>query len=119
MTIAEKYNCKSEHDCIKDMKYLQDTLYVISGKWKMLIIVSLCNGYCHFREIANSVPGITFKVLSKELKDMEENKLITRKVCSEKPVRVEYEITEYSKTLWPMMVEMINWAKHHRKIISR
>jgi len=118
MSIAEKYNCKSKGDCDADMKYIQDTLYVISGKWKMLIIVSLSNDFKRYREIAASIPGITFKMLSKELKEMEQNKLITRTVYDETPVRIEYEMTDYSKTLWPMMLEMINWAKNHRKVIT-
>ena len=106
-----------QFNCPNDLKYIQDTLYVISGKWKVLIIVSLSAGHKRYREIAKSIPNITFRMLSKELKELEMNKLVTRKVYPETPVLIEYEITEYCKTLWPMLSEMINWAKHHRTVI--
>lgn len=112
----ERYICTG--DCEADMKYIQDTLYVISGKWKMLIIVALSNQHKRYNQIAKVVPGITFRMLSKELKDMEQNHLVSRNVYHETPVRIEYEMTEYCKSLWPMMVEMISWAKNHRKVIT-
>lgn len=115
MVTTESIICTG--DCQADMKYIEDTLYVISGKWKMLIIISLSNGNKRYREIAKSIPKITFRMLSKELKEMELNKLVLRSVHNETPVLVTYEITEYCKTLRPMMVEMINWAKHHRTVI--
>ena len=105
-----------EYSC-PEMKYIHDTLYVINGKWKMLIIISLRNGNYRYREIARSIPSITFRMLSKELKEMEQNKLISRKVYDDTPVLIEYSLTEYSKTLWPLLREMINWAKNHRKVI--
>lgn|SRR6186713_1940659 len=108
-----KYNT----NCQTDMKYVQDTLYVISGKWKMLIMVSLRNGNKRYREIAKSIPKITFRMLSKELKEMEMNKLVSRTVHHETPVAIDYELTEYCRTLWPILEEMIKWAKHHRTVI--
>lgn len=109
------YTCDEKTQ--EDMKYIQDTLYVISGKWKMLIIVSISNGNKRYREIAKSIPKITFRMLSKELKEMEMNKLISRTVHDQTPVLIEYEITEYCKTLYPLLGEMISWAKHHRTVI--
>ncbi len=100
-----------------EMKYVHDTLYVISGKWKMLIIVSLRNGNKRYREIAKSIPNITFRMLSKELKEMELNKLVSRTVYDDTPVLIEYELTDYAQTLWPLLSEMIHWGKHHRTVI--
>jgi DNA-binding HxlR family transcriptional regulator len=115
-TKEKEINCsKKDQD---NMKYIQDTLYVISGKWKILIMVSLTNGHTRYREIAKSIPGITFRMLSKELKEMELNKLVTRTVYDEIPVIVDYELTPYCKTLWPILGEMIKWAKNHRVVIS-
>jgi len=108
-------NC-SEKDKI-ELKYIQDTLYVINGKLKMLIMASMINGNKRYRDIARSIPKITFRMLSKELKEMELNKLVTRTVYDEIPVTVEYEVTEYCKTLFPILHEMIKWAKHHRTVI--
>lgn len=111
-----KTDCDNNYAC-PDMKYINDTLYVISGKWKMLIIISLRNGNKRYREIAKSIPNITFRMLSKELKEMEMNKLVSRTVYNSTPVSINYELTEYSRTLWPMLGEMINWGKNHRKVI--
>ncbi len=100
-----------------EMKYVHDTLYVISGKWKMMIIVSLRNGNKRYREIAKSLPNITFRMLSKELKEMEMNKLVSRTVHDQTPVLIEYELTDYCRTLWPLLTEMIKWGKNHRTVI--
>jgi len=108
---------KNDYSC-PEMKYIHDTLYVINGKWKMLIIVSLRNGNRRYREIAKSIPKITFRMLSKELKEMELNKLVSRTVNDDVPVLIEYELTEYAKTLWPILTEMINWGKRHRNKIK-
>jgi DNA-binding HxlR family transcriptional regulator len=115
MAGAKKIN-NPEFSC-PEMKYIHDTLYVISGKWKMIIIVSLRNGNKRYREIAKSIPAITFRMLSKELKEMEMNKLVSRTVRDQTPVLIEYELTEYCKTLWPLLTEMIEWGKHHRTVI--
>jgi DNA-binding HxlR family transcriptional regulator len=117
---SQSYQMKKEKDSTyscPEMKYIHDTLYVISGKWKMLIIVSLRNGNKRYREIAKSIPPITFRMLSKELKQMEMNKLVSRTVHNETPVLIEYELTDYARTLWPLLTQMINWGKHHRTVI--
>ena len=101
-----------------EIQALQDTIYVIGGKWRLPIINSICNGNKRFREIERSIPGITTRMLSRELKDMELNKLITRTVYADSPVLVEYESTGYCKTFSPIILEMIKWGKEHRKIIT-
>jgi len=97
--------------------YVQDALYVLSGKWKLLIILALSNGDKRFMEIQKSIPRITTKMLSKELKELEANKLIRRVVHDENAVWVEYSFTEYSKALAPLIEEMIKWTKSHRREI--
>ncbi len=87
-----------ERNQAAEIRALQDTIYVIGGKWRLPIINSICNGNKRFREIERSIPGITTRMLSKELKEMEMNKLIVRKVTPDTPVLVEYESTEYCKT---------------------
>lgn len=103
----------------EEVQALQDTIYVIGGKWRLPIINSICNGNKRFREIERSIPGITTRMLSRELKDMELNKLITRTVYSETPVLVEYESTDYCKTFGPVILAMIAWGKDHRKKITQ
>lgn len=102
----------------KEIQALQDTIYVIGGKWRLLIINSICNGNKRFREIERSIPGITTRMLSKELKLMEVNKLITRTVYPDSPVLIEYESTSYCKTFGPIILEMIKWGIDHRKKIT-
>lgn len=105
-------------DQAKEVQALQDTIYVIGGKWRLPIINSICNGNKRFREIERSIPGITTRMLSKELKAMELNKLITRTVTADIPVLVEYESTDYCKTFGPMILAMIDWGISHREKIK-
>ncbi len=95
---------------------IKDALEVFSGKWKIPIITAL-NFYetCGFKELERIVEGITPKMLSKELKFLEANKLITREVKSTRPVEVKYSITEYGKTCQSVMSELYRWGLEHRK----
>ena len=102
----------------QEIQALQDTIYVIGGKWKLPIINSLCNGNRRFREIQRSIPGITTRMLSKELKEMELNKIIVRKVYDASPVAVEYETTPYCKTFGNIILAMIDWGKKHKKMVQ-
>lgn len=111
----EDRNCKIETQ--EDVKYVQDTLYVLNGKWKLPIVISIYNGNHRYREIANDIKGITFRMLSRELKVMEMNKLIVRKEQEGPPKTIDYMLTEYSQSLYPLVKDMVEWAKQHRKVI--
>ena len=102
-----------------ELRALQDTIYVIGGKWKLPIINSICNGNKRFREIERSIPGLTTSMLSRELKDMEANQLIKRTVTPTSPVIVEYSSTDYCRSFGEIILEMITWGKNHRKRIIR
>lgn len=106
-----------ERDQTEELRALQDTLYFIGGKWRIPVINSICNGNKRFREIERSIPGITTRMLSKELKDMELNKLVKRTVYPDIPVLIEYEPTGYCKTFGKIIQEMINWGREHRSVI--
>jgi len=103
----------------EELKALQDTLYFIGGKWRIPVINSICNGNRRFREIERSIPGITTRMLSKELKEMELNKLVKRTVYDDSPVLVTYEPTPYCRTFGKIIMEMINWGREHRKVIIK
>ncbi|NUY79838.1 helix-turn-helix transcriptional regulator [Flavobacterium sp. MAH-1] len=103
----------------EEIQALQDAIYVIGGKWKLPIINSICNGNKRFREIERSIPGITTRMLSKELKEMEANQLITRTVTPTSPVLVEYFSTEYCYSFGDIILEMIKWGKAHRERIRK
>ncbi|WP_461534199.1 winged helix-turn-helix transcriptional regulator [Sinomicrobium sp.] len=100
-----------------ELRALQDTLYFIGGKWRIPIMNSICNGNRRFREIERSIPGITTRMLSKELKDMEMNKLVKRTVYPDTPVLVEYSPTEYCRTFGNIIQAMIDWGKAYRKVV--
>ena len=99
------------------MKYLQDTLFVVGGKWKLPILRAIHSGNYRFRDIQRSLPLITTRVLSKELKHLEENKLVVKKTY-DAPLAVEYKVPDYLDSLLPVIKEMILWGESHRKKIS-
>lgn len=102
-----------------ELRALQDTLYFIGGKWRLPIINSICNGNRRFREIERSIPGITTRMLSKELKEMEMSKLVKRTVYDDIPVLVEYAPTEHCRSFGKIIQEMINWGKRHRDVVVK
>ncbi|WP_437373049.1 winged helix-turn-helix transcriptional regulator [Maribacter litoralis] len=109
---------KKEHfECKSALLPVRDTLDIIGGKWKILILISIWEGNKHFREIERSIPKLSTKVLSHELKEMEVNQLITRTVINDYPVRTEYRPTEYSHTLKKIILELQKWGVNHRKKI--
>jgi len=94
---------------------IQDTLYVVGGKWKMVILSILVrSGTKRFGELVR-LTGISARILSKELHELEQNKLVSRKVCHTKPVTVEYSATTYSKSLREVIDVMVKWGKGHKK----
>jgi DNA-binding HxlR family transcriptional regulator len=108
---------KSHIECTDFLLPLQDSLYVINGKWKLPIIISLWAGNRRFREIERSVPKITTKVLAKELKDLEEHQLIKRTVYDTSPVLIEYTLLPYADTLKEVVEALTKWGTNHRKKI--
>ncbi len=109
---------KKEHkECMSSLLPVKDTLEIIGGKWKLLIIISIAEGNKHFREIERSIPKLSTKVLAKELKELEVNKLIKRTVIDDFPVRIEYTITSHAKSLQKVIEELHKWGKRHRKEI--
>lgn len=104
-------------ECSQAILPVKDALDVLNGRWKLQIIISLYYENKRFNEISKEVHGITDKVLSKELKDMELNKLISRTVYDTFPPTVEYAITEHGKSLKEILVELSKWGIKHRKVI--
>ena len=93
---------------------IQDTLDMVGGKWKLVLISILRNGKRRFRELSREA-GISPRILSKELQELEVNGLVSRTVCDTKPITVEYALTEYSKTLSEVIIAMHKWGVEHRK----
>lgn len=95
--------------------HVQDTLFVLGGKWRLPIIIAIKHGNHRFKDIKNFVPKITNRVLSAELKSLEANKLITRTIYDTSPIIVEYKITEYAQTVKEVVNTMGEWGENHRK----
>lgn len=109
----------SKAACSENINAVRDALYVLNGKWKLLVIISLSEGPKRFKEIERSIEGITPKVLSKELRDLELNNFVERKVYDEIPVKVIYELTPYSDSLKKIIKSLTDWGKEHRKHIMK
>jgi DNA-binding HxlR family transcriptional regulator len=104
-----------EGNCSDIIMPIRDTLDVINGKWKILIIIAIKHGNKRFGEIEKNIPNISSKVLAKELKDLEQHQLIKRTVYNDYPVSIEYSTTEYAETLGKIIYEMKEWGIQHRK----
>ena len=103
--------------CPKNVLAIKDAIEALEGRWKLLILFSLSAGPKRFKQISKEVAGITDKILSKELKSLESNKLITRDVYDTFPPTVEYTITTHGKSLEKVMEELHAWGLTHRKKI--
>ncbi len=86
---------------------------LIGGKWKPIILYNLTFGIRRFGEIAVRIPGISRKVLTEQLKELETDGLILRKQYKEIPPRVEYSLTDLGKSLVPVFKEMASWSYEH------
>ncbi|GAA4160293.1 hypothetical protein GCM10022217_24100 [Chryseobacterium ginsenosidimutans] len=104
----------------KRMRAVQDSMDVLSGKWKIAIISSICcYGKRRFSDILNDIEGISNRMLSKELKELEINQLIKRTVLSTQPITVQYELTEHGDTLQTIITNLTDWGiVHRRKIVG-
>jgi phage integrase family site-specific recombinase len=94
------------------------TLLLISNKWKILIIRDLLEGTKRFSELKKSINNISQKVLTSNLREMEENELLTRKVYPEVPPRVEYTLTDIGYSLKTLLDDMDKWGTWYRSEVS-
>jgi DNA-binding HxlR family transcriptional regulator len=110
----------SKGGCPKTMLSISDALEALEGRWKLLILFSLSAEPKRFGQLAKEVTGITDKTLSKELKNLEANKLIERKVYETSPPTIEYSITAHGLSLGKLLDELHYWGLAHRqKVIGK
>lgn len=109
----------SEAECKATLNSVADALYVIGGKWKLRIIVALKDGNKRFNEMQRLIEGISAKVLSAELKDLELNGFVRRNVFTGTPVVVEYELTEYADTLGDVLQTLSEWGAMHKEKVRK
>ena len=106
----------SEQKNIKDLPVcpVETTLTLIGDKWKVLILRDLMPGKKRFGELKKSIGNVSQKVLTAQLRDMESNGLVNRKVYPEVPPRVEYSLTELGQSLKPILDAMWDWGKEFK-----
>jgi DNA-binding HxlR family transcriptional regulator len=92
------------------------TLSLLGNKWKVLILRELFTGTKRFGELSRGVPGISQKMLTQQLRQMEADHLVQRKVYAEVPPRVEYSLTEVGKSLRPILDAMHTWGDNYRRL---
>jgi len=119
MGLKTKEPGRTQETCTKALMPVRDALDILSGKWKLPIIIALSFGHKRFGELRNQVHGITDKMLSKELRDLEMNELVKRTVHDSVPVVVEYSLTPYGDSLEDLIVELQKWGTQHRKRILK
>ncbi len=118
MATVKKQQVKKE-ECNQYMLPLRDALNVLSGKWKIIILLALSMRNYRFKELLGEIDGIAAKMLSKELKELEVNELVKRSVYDTTPVTVEYSITLHGRSLEKVIEELRKWGLYHRKRIMK
>jgi len=101
------------------MSAIDDALYVIGGKWKLRVIAALSEGDKRFNELQRTLNGISARVLSNELKDLELNGFIKRNVHTGMPVVVEYKLSSYAATLSKVLEALSEWGTMHKNKIRK
>jgi DNA-binding HxlR family transcriptional regulator len=91
------------------------TINVIEGKWKPIIVDALKNGALRFGQLRREVPEASKKVLTGQLRELENDRIIARRASEKRWERVEYSLTAYGRTLVPVLTLMAKWGKAHRK----
>ncbi|MBB6452524.1 DNA-binding HxlR family transcriptional regulator [Salirhabdus euzebyi] len=93
---------------------VEDALSILVGKWKPIILLHLLQeGTKRFSELKRSLPGITQKMLTKQLRELEDEDIVERVVYPQVPPKVEYSITEYGRSLEPILEAMHEWGMKH------
>ncbi len=118
MEICKAENVVTDQSCASLLLAVGDALYVIGGKWKLRVIIALTGRKKRFNELQRTIPGISAKVLSNELKELEMNGFVKRVIhTATMPVIVEYELTNYAMTLKDVVNSLKNWGTMHRNNI--
>jgi DNA-binding HxlR family transcriptional regulator len=92
---------------------VEATLDVIGGKWKVVILFWLRDEVCRFGELRRKIPDISERMLTQQLRELEDHGIVRRKVYAVVPPKVEYSLTTYGRTLRPITELMCEWGKKH------
>ncbi|SEP26067.1 helix-turn-helix domain-containing protein [Mucilaginibacter sp. OK283] len=110
-----------EASCDQELAAIKDSLEILGGKWKLRIMRHLNNHVGEkntFKKLQREIEGISAKMLSKELQDLELNLLVSRTVMDTRPVTVNYSITDYGLSVFPVTETLVQWGLNHRQKIK-
>jgi DNA-binding HxlR family transcriptional regulator len=108
-------------NCSEELRAMRDALDILGGKWKLMILRYLANRESqeiHFKKMEREIQGISAKVLTKELRDLELNLLVARQ-SNEDPVKVFYKITAYGKSVFPVTESLVDWGLEYREKVKK
>ncbi|MFD2940198.1 winged helix-turn-helix transcriptional regulator [Flavobacterium notoginsengisoli] len=114
---SNKRQIRFASKCKSEIVPIMDALYIINGKWRIPIILTLMEGNKRFSEIQKEVQKITSKVLTDELKEMELNGFVEKKTNDQSRAKTEYQLTDYSSSLEPIIKSLRDFGMKHRKKI--
>ncbi len=107
-----------QEDQTEGTLFVQATLKVLGGKWKILILWHLKDKARRFSELKRLIPEITEKMLIQQLRELEKDEIVNRKVYSDVPPKVEYSFTDYGRSLEPALKALCEWGEEHLKRIT-
>ncbi|GET26092.1 helix-turn-helix domain-containing protein [Prolixibacter sp. NT017] len=119
--MTAKEGTYTQPQCTNNLLATEDALYVLGGRWTIRVMIAILGGHTRFNDIQRTLKNISARVLSAELKKLEENHLIKRTVLAEQiPVIIEYIPTKYSRSLKGVISALAEWGiKHKKKIIEK
>ncbi len=99
------------------LRDVQDVINIIGGRWRGAILASLCDKEKRFNELKRDLGSITPRTLTKELRYLEMNKLVSRKVDAISSVTITYSLTKHGTSLEPLIQQIVTWGQKHRKVV--
>lgn len=106
-----------EEDKTIGIKIVADVLDIIGGKWRGQILAKLCDNAMRFNELKEALRGVTSSTLTKELRYLEDIKMVERRVLNTSPIMVEYALTEHGASIKEIIENIIQWGLKHRKTV--
>ena len=104
---------RSQYGCA-----VEATADIIGGKWKAVILYYLSQGSKRFNELRRLLPEVTQRMLTLQLRELEQDGIVHREIYKEVPPKVEYSLTEFGASLGPIIVQMLNWGEHYMEQIQ-
>ena len=96
---------------------IESTLDILGGKWKGMVLHRLLTGTTRFNELRRAMPGVTQRMLTRQLRELERDGLVHRQVYAEVPPRVEYSLTEFGSSLGPILSAMNAWGERYHDAV--